>query len=122
MFGPLTVTLVHRGEGDRDAHNNPTVVVTGTEALAGCNLQQMQSDEDLDARESSVTRWVLFAPAPATRVGLIDQFRVPAADANLEPDEGQNYATLEQDGEPDYLQHIDGTTHHLELILRRVQL
>lgn len=122
MFGPHSVTVVHRGEGPRDAHNNPTVVELSTEVLNGCNLQQMQSDEELEARESAVTRWVLFAPAPATRIGVIDQFRIDAASVNLEPDEGQTYATLEQDGEPDYLHNFDGTTHHLELILRRVHL
>lgn len=122
MFGPLTVTVVHRTAGAVDADNNPTVVVGSTEDLEGCNLQQMQSEEYLDARESSVTRWVLFAPAPATPVGLIDQFRIPAAAAHVNPDPGQTYATFEQDGEPDVLDHIDGVTHHLELILKRVQL
>lgn len=122
MFGPHSVTVVHRGEGPRDIHNNPTVVELSTEVLTGCNLQQMQSDEELEARESSVTRWVLFAPAPATRIGLIDHFRIDAASVNLEPDAGQTYATLAQDGEPDYLHNLDGSTHHLELIVRRVQL
>jgi len=122
LFGPLSVTVVHRGEGPRDAHNNPTIIETGTEELTGCNLQQMRSEEYREGRESSVTNWVLFAPAPATKIGLIDHFRVDAAAAHVEPDEGETYATFTQDGEPDVLDHIDGTTHHLELVLRRVSL
>lgn len=122
MFGPLTVTIVHRGAGARDVHNNPTIIETGTEVLTGCNLQQLRSEEYREARESSVTNWVLFAPAPTTKIGLIDHFRIDATAAHVEPDTGQTYATFTQDGEPDVLDNLDGTTHHLELILRRVQL
>lgn len=122
MFGALTVTVVHRGEGPRDIENNPTVVEVGTEVLTGCNLQQATSEEYLDARESSETQWTLFAPSPATPVGLIDRFRIDATAAKVAADPGQTYATFEQAGEPDVLSHIDGQTHHLELRLRRVRL
>lgn len=125
-FGPHTVTVVSRGwDGNtRDRHNNPVVSELETFELTGCFLQQRNTDETLDARESTETTWVLFAPPlPAGKtLGHIDHFRVDASTVPTTPDAGQTFATFEQDGHPDQLQHIDGTVHHLELILRRVQL
>lgn len=125
-FGASTVTVLTRGwDGStKDRNNNPVISVLDTYQITGCFLQQRSSDEVLEARESSETSWVLFAPAPPAgkKIGLVDHFQVDAATENLDPDPGQIYATLEMDGEPDYLQHIDGTLHHLELILRRVKL
>jgi hypothetical protein len=124
-FGPLTVTVVVRGEGDpvqRDRHNNPLIEELDTFELTGCNLQQRTSDEELDARDTTVTTWVLFAPPPPQRIKAIDRFRIDATAAAIDPDAGQSYATFEVFGEPDVLAHIDGVTHHLELILSRVAL
>lgn len=125
-FGPHTVTVVNRGwDGTtRDRHNNPVVAQLGTFALTGCWLQQLRSDEHLEARESTVTLWTLFAPplGAGEAIGHIDHFRIQADTVGVEPDEGKTYATFEQDGEPDRLGHIDGNPHHFELILRRVQL
>jgi hypothetical protein len=125
VFGPLTVTVVERGAGDpvqRDRHNNPVIAELGTFTIDGCNLQQRSGDEELDARDTTVTTWVLFAPPPSKPINAIDRFRVDAAAAFVEPDPGQSYATFEVFGEPDVLAHIDGAAHHLELILTRVAL
>lgn len=122
-FGPHTVTILHRGDaGNRDAHNNPIIETLSTEQLAGCFLQQRNADEQLDGRETAVTTWLLLCPAPATRVSHIDHYRIDAAVAHTDPDPGETFATFRQFGHPDYLDHIDGTIHHLELILERVQL
>lgn len=123
-FGPLTVTVVRRGwDGTtRDRHNNPVVSTLGTFTLEGCNLQQRASDERLDARDTTVTTWTLFAPPPSQTMGPEDQVRIPAAAAHVAADPGQTYATFDLDGHPDQLDHIDGVGHHLELTLRRARL
>lgn len=123
-FGPLTVTVVRRGwDGStRDRQNNPVVSELGTFDLEGCLLQQVAASEDLDARETATTQWVLFAPPPPQAVGHIDQVRIDATAAKTTADPGQSYATFEQVGHPDHAGHIDGTTHHLELTLQRIQL
>lgn len=125
-LGALTVTVVRLGWDDstRDRQNNPVVSELETFDLVGCFLQQLASDEDTPGRESAETRWVLFAPPlPAGKsMTRRDLVRVPAAAGHLTADEGQSYATLAQDGEPDQPEHIDGTVHHLELILKRAQL
>lgn len=130
-FGPHTITVVQRGwDGStRDRHNNPVISELGTFTLAGCFVQQQGADEDTEARESDVSRWVVFAPPPTApdKVGHIDHIRIEAEAISVDPDpdqvgEAEPYATFSQVGEPDNLAHIDGTRHHLELILERVQL
>lgn len=129
-LGATTVTVLERGwDGStRDRNNNPVISVLDDYTLEGCFLQQRNSDETLDAaRDTSETTWVLFVPAGAVpdgkKIGLVDRFQVNAATENLDPDnDSGTVATFEQDGEPDHLQHIDGSVHHLELILRRVRL
>ena len=123
-FGPHSVTVVRRGWNGttRDRQNNPVISELGTFALTGCWLQQRVAAEDEEGRESAETQWVLFAPPPPQAVGHIDHFRVTAATVDVEPDAGQTYATFEQDGHPDTLQHADGAVHHLELILKRSEL
>lgn len=124
-FGATTVTVVNRAAGaTRDRQNNPIIGTVGTFDLAGCFLQQQSADEMLDGRDSADTNWILFAPplGAGQTVGRLDQVRVDATAANTDPDTGQTYATFDQVGHPDTLTHIDGVTHHLELILRRVQL
>lgn len=126
MFGALTVTVLNRGwDGStKDRHNNPVVSVLDSYDLEGCNLQQQATDETLEARESTDTLWVLFAPPVPTgkNLGHIDRFQIDAAAAFVDPDDGETFATFELDGHPDQLGHIDGSAHHLELILRRVNL
>lgn len=123
-FGPHTVTVLSRGDSStRDRQNNPLVTVLDTFTLEGCFLQQRDTDETLTSRESVETRWVLFAPPPPQPVTHIDHFQVDAAALGLEPDTpSATVATFEQDGHPDVLHHLNGDQHHLELLLRRVQL
>lgn len=123
-FGPHTVTVVQRGwDGStRDRQNNPVITETGTFQLTGCWLQQRQTLEDEEGRETTLTGWVLFAPPPPQPIGHIDRFRIEAGSVNVDPDPGQTYATFEQEGHPDTLQHATGADHHLELILQRVEL
>lgn len=124
-FGTVTADVVKRGAAGTDRHNNPTLGELRIIRLECCSLQQRNTDETLDQRESTETTWILFAPAP-TGIDLIvttDLIRVDAATAWLEPDAGQSYATFKIDGNPDYLPHVpDGSAHHLELILSRVRL
>lgn len=122
-FGPHTITKVPRGwDGStRDAENNP-VITDGTPVpITGCFVQQMSAEEYLEARESGVSRWVVFVP-PGNTFGLIDHVRIAAAVAHTDPDPGESYATFRVAGDPDGLDHIDGSFHHFELILERVQL
>lgn len=125
-FGPHTLTIVNRGwDGStRDRQNNPVITELGTFQIAGAFVQQQGADEDLEARETDVSRWVAIAPAPTSpnKVGHIDHVRVAADTIHVDPDPGQTFATFRQVGEPDALDHIDGTFHHLELILERVKL
>ena len=122
-FGALTVTLVRRTSSTTDRHNNPVWVDGDTEDLEGCFLQQQTTDEVRDARDSTITTWILFAPAPTgPAITARDRIRIAAPAAHVEPDPGETFATFEHDGNPDVLDHIDGTTHHLELILWRARL
>lgn len=123
-FGPHTVTIVPREwDGNaRDRQNNPVITEGTPFAIAGCFVQQQSAAEDEDARETDVSRWVAICPPGSGSVGHIDHVRVPAASVHVDPDPGQTYATFRQIGEPDALDHVDGTFHHLELILERVQL
>jgi hypothetical protein len=123
-LGPLTVTVVNL-EGDaRDRYGNKAVVVAGTYDLVGCNLQQKTTDELIDGNATTVTEWLLFTPDPEAEViRARDQIRIdPAALAHVAPDAGKPYATFDLMGEPDFLDNIDGTIHHLELLLHRSQL
>lgn len=123
-FGPLTVTVINIDSGAEDRYGNPARAVTGTYTLEGCNLQQRTTDEELVDRATTVTEWLLFAPPPGAgeAIRARDQIRIDATAAHVAPDAGQTYATFELVGEPDYLDNIDGVTHHLELVLQRVQL
>ena len=127
FFGQLEATLVKRGEGaERDRHNNPVLEPTGvTHLLTGCALQQRNTDETLDQRETTDTEWILFCAVPEAPelVTNIDLIQIDAAAAHVEPDPGEAFASFELDGNPDYLNHhAVGAAHHLELILRRVKL
>jgi hypothetical protein len=125
-FGPHTITILQRGwDGStRDRQNNPVITQLGTFSIAGCFVQQQGADEDTEGRETDVSRWVAICPPPAggASVGHIDHVRVTAADIHVDPDPGETFATFRQVGEPDALDHIDGSFHHLELVLERVQL
>ena len=126
IFGPHTATLVERGDtGSRDRQNNPIVGDLGpTHQLVGCFLQQRNTDETLDRRDSTDTTWLLVAPPPPDGVTITTEWhvRVDATEAHLEPDDGETFATFAIDGNPDYLDDFDGSLHHLELILIRVRL
>lgn len=126
-LGPLTVTVVRRGwDGEtRDRHNNKVIANLDAFEVAGCNLQQRNTDETLDARDTVDTTWVLFTPPlpEGEQIGPLDRVLIPAAAAHvLDPDYSGDTATFELIGNPDQLDHIDGSAHHLELILGRVKL
>ena len=124
VLGPLTVTVVNLDGGTRDRYGNPAVTETKTYDLAGCNLQQKTTDELIDPDATTVTEWLLFTPDPEAEViRARDQIRIdPASLAHVAADAGETFATFDIDGEPDFLDNIDGTIHHLELLLRRSQL
>lgn len=124
VLGPLTVTVLNLDGDTRDRYGNPTIALTNTYDLAGCNLQQKTTDELIAPGATTVTEWLLFTPDPEAEViRARDQIRIdPAALAHVAADAGQSYATFDIDGEPDFLDNIDGTIHHLELLLRRSQL
>jgi hypothetical protein len=124
VLGPLTVTVLNIDGDTRDRYGNPTITITKTYELDGCNLQQKTTDELIDPDATTVTEWLLFTPDPEAEViRARDQIRIePASLAHVAADAGQPYATFDIDGEPDFLDNHDGTTHHLELLLRRSQL
>lgn len=124
-FGHVTATVHKIGAGvSRDRRNNPVAVVDETFALVGCRLDQVTTTENLEARDSVVTRWVLIAPGPPAgkTIGPRDRITIPAADAHTEPDEGEDFTTFELDGQPDFLDQPGGDTHHLELVLKLPEL
>jgi hypothetical protein len=126
-FGTITATIVNIDGGLADRYGNKAATVAGTYDLQGCNLQKrgasLASEEVIDAG-TTITQWLLFAPPPAPPNVLRarDRVRVDAAAAHVAPDAGETYATFDVVGEPDFLDHINGVTHHLELLLERVQL
>jgi hypothetical protein len=124
VLGPLTVTVVNIDGDTRDRYGNPTITITKTYDLTGCNLQQKTTDELIDGNATTVTEWLLFTPDPEAEViRARDLIRIdPAALAHVAPDAGETYATFDLMGEPDFLDNIDGTIHHLELLLHRSQL
>lgn len=122
-FGGLTVTVVNIEAGAEDRYGRKARTSSGSYALAGCHLQQRDSEEERVEAGTTVTEWVLFAPDPTPDViRARDQVRIDAVAAHVRPDAGQTYATFELEGEPDFLDNFDGSVHHLELILRRAQL
>ncbi len=124
VLGALTVTVINLDGGARDRYGNPAVTETKTFDLVGCNLQQKTTDELIDPDATTVTEWPLFTPDPEAEViRARDQIRIdPASLAHVAPDAGETFATFDIDGEPDFLDNIDLTIHHLELLLRRSQL
>lgn len=123
VLGALTVTVLNLDGGARDRYGNPVVTETKTYDLAGCNLQQKTTDELIDPEATTITEWLLFTPDPAPEViRARDVIRIDAALAHVAPDAGETFATFDIDGEPDFLDNIDTTVHHLELLLRRSQL
>lgn len=125
-IGALTVTIINRGwDGTtRDRHNNKVVANLDAFELEGCNLQQLTTDETFQARDSTDTLWVLFAPPLPTgrTIGPLDRVLIDAAAARVEADYSDTGALFELEGHPDQLDHIDGTAHHNELVLRKVKL
>jgi len=123
VLGALTVTVVPVDADTRDRYGNPTALLGTTFDLTGCNLQQKTTEEARGEAGTTVTEWLLFAPDPDPEaIRARDVIRITAAAAHVAPDAGETYATFTLEGEPDHLENIDGTVHHLELTLRRSQL
>ncbi len=124
VLGVLTVTVVPVDADTPDRYGNPTALLGSTFDLEGCNLQQRTSDELRGEAGTTVTEWLLFTPDPDPEaVRARDLIRIePASLAHVAADAGEAYATFSLEGEPDFLENIDGTVHHLELTLRRSQL
>jgi hypothetical protein len=124
VLGVLTVTVVPVDADTDDRYGNPTALLGTTFELAGCNLQQKTTDELRGEAGTTLTEWILFTPDPDPEaVRARDLIRIdPASLAHVAADENQTYATFDLEGEPDFLENIDGTVHHLELVLRRSQL
>lgn len=123
-FGHATATVHKIGPDGVDRRNNPVQTILETFDLVGCRLDQVNSSEFLDGRESIVTRWVLFGPPPPAgkTIGPLDRITIPAVDARTDPDPGETFTTFQLDGQPDHLDHIDGQVHHLEVVLKLAAL
>ncbi len=128
ILGALTALVINRGwDGTtRDRQNNKVVANLDSFELTGCHLQQRNSDETLDARDSVDTTWVLFTPplGEGQTIGPLDRIQIAADAAHIHGDSSypSTVGTFELVGNPDQLDHIDGVVHHLELIIRRVKL
>ena len=124
VLGALTVTVVPVDADTRDRYGNPTALLGTTFELTGCNLQQKTTEELRGEAGTTITEWLLFTPDPDPEaIRARDVIRIdPASLAHVAADAGETYATFNLEGEPDFLENIDGTIHHLELLLRRSQL
>lgn len=112
-IGGTTITIVKMAEDSRDDRNNPVLAATGDEyVIPGCRFDLQTSDELVAVGEDVVDTWLAILPNPTeidenATISAIDLLRVAGADYEI-------------DGEPDYPDHIDGTHHHLEVVVKRV--